>query len=76
MGRKKIEVNQTSGRFPRILYGLGGISRLFNVSSSTAMKLSKGVIKDACRKQGRVILIDTRKALELFGFPNPDDFLE
>lgn len=76
MGRKKIETKLVNGKFPRMLYGLKGISLLFNVSSSTAVKLSKGIIKDACKKSGRLILVDTRKALELFGFPNPDDFLE
>ncbi|MBQ8482924.1 MAG: DUF3853 family protein [Bacteroidales bacterium] len=76
MARRKIEVNVTNGKFPRLLYGLKGVATLFNVSSSTALKMSKGVIKDACKRQGGIILVDTRKALELFGFENPDDFIE
>lgn len=76
MGRKKIEVKIVDGKFPKIMYGLKGISTIFNVSSSTAFKMSNTTIKDACQKKGGIILVDTKKALELFGFPNPEDFIQ
>ena len=75
MGKGKNEI-KPNGKYPKIMYGLKGISQLFNVSLGTAVKLSNTVIKDACKKNGRIILVDTRKALELFGFSNPDDFVE
>ncbi len=76
MGQKKIEPVKLDGKLPRLVYGLKGISTIFNVSQSTALKMSKGVISGACSKRGRIILVDTRKALELFGVPNPDDFIK
>lgn len=76
MGRKTIEINKAGGRFPRMIYGLQGISALFNVSKSTAQKMSRGIIKDACTKNGGVIIVNTRKALELFGCQHPEDFIE
>lgn len=76
MGQKRIETVKLDGKLPRLVYGLKGISAIFNVSQSTALKMSKGVISGACSKRGRIILVDTRKALELFGVPNPDDFIK
>lgn len=76
MGRRKIEVSKVNGRFPRIMYGLVGIEKLFNVSKSTAFSLSRGILKDACTKNSGIMIIDTKKALELFGCSDPENFLE
>lgn len=76
MGRQKIGPQKVGGKYPRMLYGLPGIMELFNVCKATAYKYSKGVIKDACTKNGGILIVNTRKALELFGCPNPEDFIE
>ena len=52
---------------PPIVYGLEGIMELFKVSKTTAWRLRHGIIEDACSQQGNKILVNTRKALELFG---------
>ena len=52
---------------PPLVYGLKGIQELFNVSKVTACKLHQGILKDACSKQGNKIVVNTRRALELYG---------
>ena len=75
---KNIEDLQSSvisdKKFPPIMYGLQGIMDLFGVKKTTAWRYHKGIIADACTKRGRTILIDTRKALTLFGI-NPDELV-
>lgn len=51
-------------------YGLKGIQELFNVSHATAQKLKNGVLKDAVSQQGRIIIVDVDKAIELFSNNN------
>lgn len=46
--------------------GLKGIRELFNVSHATAQKYKDGILKEAVSQQGRVIITDVEKALELF----------
>lgn len=75
MGRRRIENHLQGGKFPRVMYGLNGICVLFGVSKTTAFKMSKGILKDACTKQGGIMLINTRKALELFGCQHPEDLI-
>lgn len=50
----------------RYIYGLRGIRQLFNVSHATAQRYKDTIIKDAVLQQGRKIIIDADKAMELF----------
>ena len=47
-------------------YGISGIQKLLNCSESSAKRLKKsGVINEAIIQNGRKIIIDVEKALEL-----------
>jgi hypothetical protein len=48
------------------VYGLNGVKRLFNVSHATAQRYKDTIIKDAVSQNGRKIIVDVEKALELF----------
>jgi hypothetical protein len=48
------------------VYGLRGIRNLFSVSHATAQRYKEGIIKDAVSQNGRKIIVDREKALELF----------
>lgn len=50
----------------RYVYGLSGIRKLFNVSHVTAQKYKDTILRDAVSQQGRVIVTDVDKAMELF----------
>jgi len=50
----------------RYIYGLRGIRQLFNVSHATAQRYKDTIIKDAVLQQGRKIIVDADKAMELF----------
>ena len=50
----------------RLVYGLRGIRNLFNVSHATAYRYKETILKDAVSQQGRKIVVDVEKALELF----------
>lgn len=50
----------------KYVYGLRGIRQLFNVSHVTAQKYKDTIIADACFQQGRKIVVDVDKAMELF----------
>jgi hypothetical protein len=50
----------------RYVAGLSGIMELFGVSEATAFRLKRDVIQDAVIQQGRLILVDADKAIELF----------
>lgn len=50
----------------RLVYGLHGIRSLFNVSHATAQRYKDTIIKDAVSQNGRKIIVDVDKALELF----------
>ncbi len=47
-------------------YGLKGIRQLFGVSHATAQRYKDTFLKPAVRQNGRKIVIDKAKALELF----------
>ena len=47
-------------------YGLQGIRKLFDVSHVTAQRYKDSIIADACFQQGRKIVVDVDKAMELF----------
>lgn len=50
----------------KYIYGLRGIRQLFNVSHVTAQKYKDTILADACFQQGRKIVVDVDKAMELF----------
>lgn len=50
----------------RYVYGLRGIMQLFGVSNVTAQRYKRGLIKDAVSQNGRKIIVDVDRALELF----------
>ena len=54
--------DQTQG----YVYGLKGIRKLFNVSHPTAQRYKDTFLKPAIRQNGRKIVVDAVKALELF----------
>lgn len=60
--------NQVSqGRF---VYGLRGIEQLFGVSHKTAQYYKDNIIQDAVKQNGRKIVVDVEKALQLFNDRN------
>lgn len=50
----------------RLVYGLAGIQRLFNVSHVTAQRYKNTFLAPAISQQGRKIVVDAEKALQLF----------
>ena len=55
----------TSGKYA---YGLKGIAEIFDCSVQTAGRIKRsGIIKGAISENGRTIVIDREKAVELFG---------
>lgn len=64
----KAESAQESDTVParRYVYGLGGIRNLFKVSQVTAIKYKNTVIREAVMQQGRKIVVDADKAMQLF----------
>lgn len=76
--RKKITESKKVSyeKLPPIVYGLKGIMDLFKVGKSVAFKYRHGIIADACVQQGNKILVDTKKALELYGLANAGDMVE
>ena len=50
----------------RLVYGLDGIRELFHCSHKQAQFYKDNVIKDAVSQNGRKIVVDVDKALELF----------
>ena len=50
----------------RYVYGLKGIRDLFQVSHATAQKYKNTFLSDAVSQQGRKIIVDVEKAMELF----------
>lgn len=64
-----------SAKFPPVMYGLRGICELFGVKKSTAMRYKDGILREAVTQNGRKIIIDTKKALELYGVEDTTNFL-
>ena len=50
----------------KYVYGLKGIRTLFKVSHATAQKYKDTILKDAISQQGRKIIVDVERAMELF----------
>lgn len=63
--QEEVSIFNTSAE-KKYIYGLAGIRRLFNVSHATAQRYKDTIIKDAVMQQGRKIIVDAEKALELF----------
>lgn len=57
------------------MYGLKGICELFGVKKTTASRYKNGILKDAVTQNGRKIMIDTKKALQLYGVADTTNFL-
>ena len=79
MGRKKLDPMTdrviSRRKFPPVLYGLAGIMELFDCSKATAFRYRHSVIRDACTQHGKKIIVDTRKALTLFGVEHPENLV-
>ena len=69
------DIKPIKGKFAPLLYGLDGVMSLFGVSRARASRLVHGIIEGAVSRDGNLILVDTRKALELFGVENPERFI-
>lgn len=54
----------------KYVYGLKGIRELFGVCHAKAHQLKETVIKEAVMQNGRKIVVDVNKALELFNEKN------
>lgn len=63
---KKQETVSMPETSKRLVYGLRGIRNLFGVSHTTAQRYKDTIIKDAVLQNGRKIVVDADKALELF----------
>lgn len=50
----------------RYVYGIKGIMQLFGVSNVTAQRYKRGPIREAVSQNGRIIVVDADKALQLF----------
>lgn len=51
-----------------VVYGIKGLASLLGVSERTARYIKQsGTLRGAIRQQGRTIIIDSKRALELFG---------
>lgn len=50
----------------KYVYGLTGIMELFGCSKSKAQRLKSGKIAKACCQNGRSIVVDAEKAMQLF----------
>lgn len=48
------------------VYGIKGIMHLFGVSNVTAQRYKRGIIREAVKQNGRIIVVDVDRALELF----------
>lgn len=74
----KMNVNKivSKQKLPPVITGLSGIMALFNVSKSTAWKYKQTWLAPAITQRGRIIVVDTKKALELLGMENPELFVK
>ncbi|MBR1785307.1 MAG: DUF3853 family protein [Bacteroidales bacterium] len=58
--------NKTDKPQGKFVYGLTGIMELFGCSKSKAQRLKSGKIAQACCQNGRSIVVDVEKAMQLF----------
>lgn len=57
----------TQNKTKRYVYGIKGIEELFGCSHATAQHYKDNVISEAVTQNGRKIVVDVEKAMELFG---------
>lgn len=60
------KIIETPDKPKKYVYGIAGIRQLFGVSHVTAIRYKNTIIKDAVSQQGRIIVTDVDKAMELF----------
>lgn len=61
-----LQASRGGAALPHVVYGLDGLARLLDVSTSTAARIKKsGVLDDAITQIDRTIIIHTEKALAL-----------
>lgn len=58
------------------VYGIKGIMRLFGVSNVTAQRYKRGVIREAVKQNGRIIVTDVDLALKLFNERKEAEFIK
>lgn len=61
-----VPASQPSDYTQGYIYGLKGIRQLFGVSHATAQRYKDTFLKPAVKQNGRKIVVDKAKALELF----------
>ena len=64
--QKPSEEKEKKSSDRRYVKGLAGIQSIFGCSNPTAQKLKRTIIKEAVTQNGRVILTDVERALQLF----------
>ena len=62
----KAAEEQPQARQHKYVCGLEGIRQLFGVGLNTAQKYKDGILKDAVMQNGRKIIVDVDKAIELY----------
>jgi hypothetical protein len=65
-GERTKQESEPSAPAKRYVYGLAGIRALLNVSTPTAHRLKETILKEAVSQQGRIIVTDVEKAMQLF----------
>ncbi len=71
MGAAAAGTQATQAETPRrYVYGIKGIMRLFGVSNVTAQRYKRGIIREAVKQNGRIIVVDADHALQLFNERN------
>lgn len=61
------QAHQQEAKERRKVYGIAGIAQIFNCSMTTANRIKQsGRIDQAITQHGRIIVVDTELALELF----------
>jgi hypothetical protein len=63
---KSNETQTIPEKSKQLVYGLHGIRNLFGVSHATAQRYKDTIINEAVIQNGRKIIVDVDKALELF----------
>ncbi|AQX03472.1 hypothetical protein BBD32_02865 [Elizabethkingia anophelis] len=69
-----LELQHKNKADKRYEYGLKGIAKIFGCSVSQANRIKgSGIIDDAIIQNGNIIIIETEKALQLFGQKKRND---
>ncbi|WP_395765384.1 DUF3853 family protein [Elizabethkingia anophelis] len=69
-----LELQNKKNAEKRYEYGLKGIAKIFGCSVSQANRIKRsGIINEAIIQNGNIIIIETEKALQLFGQKEKND---